>query len=248
MSELRSLLGMATYCARFIKDYSSLVHPLRELTKQGVLVMGIKEQTALDKLKQALASDTFLSYFNPERATEIYVDASPTGLSGILVQRDKHDHTYIIGYGSRSLTDPETRYSQTEREVLAVSWSVQHYHLYVYGNPFTVIMDHKPLVAIFNKPNSRPPLIQRWCLKLQPYKFVVKYEPGKLNPADYMSRHPIEDSTSTSIAEDYVCYKTENSVPKSMTLHEVQDATLSDKTLQQVAEFIKHGIWYKIQN
>ena len=250
VSELRSLLGMATYCARFIKDYSSLVHPLRELTKQGVpWSWGIKEQTALDKLKQTLASDTCLSYFNPERATEIYVDASPTGLSGILVQRDKHDHTYIIGYGSRSLTDPETRYSQTEREALAVSWSVQHYHLYVYGNPFTVITDHKPLVTIFNKPNSRPPLrIERWCLKLQPYKFEVKYEPGKLNPADYMSRHPIEDSTDTSIAEDYVCYISENSVPKSMTLQEVRDATLSDKTLQEVAEFVKNGKWYKIQN
>ena len=59
---------------------------------------------------------------------------------------------------------------------------------------------------------------------------------------------PIGDSTSISIDEDYVCYITENFVPKSMTLQEVRDATLSDKTLQQVAKFVKNGKLYKIQN
>ena len=98
VSELRSLLAMATYCARFTKDYSSLVHSLRELTKQGLpWSWGIEEQTSLDKLNQALASDTCLSfYFNPERTTEIYVDASPTGLSGILVQTTGQTWSYMI--------------------------------------------------------------------------------------------------------------------------------------------------------
>jgi hypothetical protein len=35
-SELRSLLGLASYCARFIPDLSTIVEPLRHLTKTGV--------------------------------------------------------------------------------------------------------------------------------------------------------------------------------------------------------------------
>jgi hypothetical protein len=35
VSEVRSLLGMVNYCARFIKDLSTIAKPLRELTKKG---------------------------------------------------------------------------------------------------------------------------------------------------------------------------------------------------------------------
>ena len=249
VSELRSLLGMATYCSRFIRGYSTIVHPLRELTKQGVKwTWGTSQQNALDKLKEALASDTCLSYFSPTRSTELYVDASPTGLSGILVQRDRDDSTYVIGYGSRSLTDPETRYSQTEREALAVLWAAEHFHLYVYGSFFTVITDHKPLVSVFNKPNSRPPIrIERWCLKLQQFNFQVRYEPGSSNPANYMSRHPAQKNKEIkSEAEDYVCYIAENTVPKSMTLEQIQGETETDPILQKVADLVQKGNWYTV--
>ena len=36
-----------------------------------------------------------------------------------------------------------------------------------------------------------PARIERWLLKMQLYEFQVIYQPGKSNPADYMSRHPI---------------------------------------------------------
>jgi hypothetical protein len=86
------------------------------------------------------------------------VDASPVGLGALLVQEGK-----VISYGSRALNDVETRYSQTEREALAVVWGCEHYHLYLFGQDFKVISDHKPLEAIFNNPHSKPPArIERW--------------------------------------------------------------------------------------
>ena len=33
-TEVRSLLGMANYCSRFIKDFASISAPLRELTRE----------------------------------------------------------------------------------------------------------------------------------------------------------------------------------------------------------------------
>ena len=56
-----------------------------------------------------------MSYFNPRKKTEIIVDAIPVGLSGLLTQKGT-----VLSYASRSLSDLESRYSQTEREMLAV--------------------------------------------------------------------------------------------------------------------------------
>ena len=36
VSELRSYLGMITYCGRFIKDLATLTAPLRKLTKKDI--------------------------------------------------------------------------------------------------------------------------------------------------------------------------------------------------------------------
>lgn len=97
----------------------------------------------------------------------------------------------IVEYASRKLSDTEYRYSQLEREALAVVWACEHVVHYLLGAEFSVISDHKPLEGIMNKPLSKPTArLHRLCLRLQPYKMLVKYSPGKSNPADYLSRHP----------------------------------------------------------
>ena len=113
----------------------------------------------------------------------------------------------IVSYVSRSLTHVEQRYSQTEREALAVVWSCEHYSMYISGAPVMIIADHQPLLGIWEKPH--PPLqIARWGLRLQPYVISLKYGPEKENPADYMSRSPlpgkIEQSRKQKVAEEYV--------------------------------------------
>ena len=55
VNELRSLLGMANYSARFINNFASIVAPLRALTKQDTLRRWTQtEQNAFEKLKSAL--------------------------------------------------------------------------------------------------------------------------------------------------------------------------------------------------
>ena len=112
-----------------------------------------------------------MTYFNPSLHTQVIVDASPVGLGAILVQEGK-----IISYASRALSGVEKRYSQTEKEALAIVWGCEHFHLYLFGSDFTLISDHKPLEIIFNNGKSRPPArIERWRLRLQPYDFTVTY-------------------------------------------------------------------------
>ena len=97
--------------------------------------------------------------------------ASPVGLGAMLCQRkNEHFNPKIEAYASRALTDIERRYSQTEREVLAIVWSCEHFHLYLYGSDFKLFSDHKPLELIFNNLSSKPTArIERWTLILQQY-------------------------------------------------------------------------------
>ena len=68
---------------------------------------------------------------------------------------------------------------------------LRRFHIYLYGKEFVLYTDHKPLEVIYS-PKSKPPRIERWALRLQPYKFRVVHMPGKTNPADVLSRLPLE--------------------------------------------------------
>ena len=68
MGELRSLLGLTTYFSRFIKDYATIVEPLRELLrgKKGCLFKWTnRQQEALDKIKVRLATSSVVAYWAP---------------------------------------------------------------------------------------------------------------------------------------------------------------------------------------
>ena len=139
---------------------------------------------------RSLRKDIVTQYYDPKKTTEIIADSRPVGLGAIQVQ-DTKDERVVISYASRALTPVEQRYSQTEREALAVVFGCERYHLYTMGSCFTVVTDHNPLVSTYNNPQSNPPAqIKRWTLRLQRYNMIVVYRPGKDNPANYLSRHP----------------------------------------------------------
>ena len=86
-------------------------------------------------------------------------------------------------------------------------------------------------------------------MRLQPYNFHVIYKTGSTNEADYLSRHPIDvtttDSSKERIAEEYVNYIIGHAVPKSMSLEEIQKETKKDRVLQKVQKALDTGEWDK---
>ena len=190
-----------------------------------------------------------MAYFDVTKETSLTVDASPVGISAILSQNTKNrDDSKIIAYASHSFTDVERRYSQTEKEALSFVWAIKHFHLFLYGQQFTLITDHKPLEIIYGTTRSKPSArIERWVLRLQPYHFKVQYKPGSENAADYLSRHPSDKMTNKSEqTEEYISYISSNAVPKAMTLQEIAQETYTDKELQQLRAAIRTGTWESI--
>ena len=245
--EVRSLLGMANYSCKYIANFATITTPLRELTKKNAkFEWNETHQKAFDQLTSALTSAPCMAYFDMHKDTFVTVDASPVGLSAILSQRTPgQDDNKVISYASRALTAVETRYSQTEKEALAIVWGIEHFHLYLYGKEFTLITDHKPLEVIYGSKSAKVSArIERWILRLQPYTFKVVYKPGATNPADYLSRHPTQSSRKQEhLTEEYVNFKTSTSIPKTMTMDEIITATNSDRALQGLRAAIKIDKW-----
>jgi hypothetical protein len=245
--EVRSLLGMATYCSRFIPNLATISQPLRELTKASIpWTWEKRHKLALQQLKQSISAQCTMAYFNPEKETEVIVDASPVGVGAMLIQYDKDRNMSLVALASKSLTDVAQRYSQTEREALAVTWGILHFHLYLCGSNFKVITDHKPLVPLFNNPYSKPTTrIERWLLKLQQYKYVIEYQPGKNNPSDFMSRHPLNMTDNIEQAtEEHINLIMNHAVPKNVSLNDIQQATKEDQILQLCITAINSNNWH----
>ena len=253
--EVRSLLGMVQYLSRFIPNYSSIVEPLRILTKKDTPWTWSEDQVkSFENLKTSLSNWKMLSYFDVNLRTELIVDASPIGLGAMLTQRYQ-DEKRIIEYASRKLSPCEQRYSQTEREALGVVWGCEHFEHYLIGAEFTVITDHQPLIGILGKPASKPTArLHRLCLRLQPFKMKIEYQPGEDNPVDYLSRHPMlkdgpEKETLLDSTLGLICInaiKHYQSDSDAITLQELEEETARDEALQDIIKCIANKQWQNL--
>ena len=155
-SEVRSFLGLASFCRRFIPDFSTIAYPLSELTRKAVpWRWTTTHHSSFDKLKAMLTSDCVMAHYDPAAPTQLRVDASSVGLGALLTQTQQ-GVVRPVAYASRTLTEVERRYSQTEREALAAVWGCEKFHLYLYGTTFDLLTDHKPLEVIYS-PTSKLP-------------------------------------------------------------------------------------------
>ena len=86
------------------------------------------------------------------------------------------------------MSDTERRYSQTEKEAVALVWACERFHVYQYGVEFELLTDHKPLECIYSTKSKVCARKERWVLRMPPYTFKVRYIPGPKNIADTLSR------------------------------------------------------------
>ena len=122
--------------------------------KDQQFVWGGAQQKSFHILKDLLIRAETLAYFRNECRTQIVADAGPTGIGAVLTQL-QDGMWRVVSYASRNLTDVERRYSQTEKEGLALVWACERFQLYVFGREFELETGHKPLQYIYNK-SSKP--------------------------------------------------------------------------------------------
>ena len=241
--EISSLLGLSSYCSRFIPNHATVIEPLRQLARKGATWnWGDPEKKAFEKIKSTLTNEA-LAYYNSKWDLEVVVDASPVGLGAILVQVDPIDreNRQILAYASRALSDVEKRYSQIEKEGLACDWGCEKFHMYLYGRHFKLVSDNKALQYIFKNPKTKTPArIERMCLRLAQYNFDAEHHPGKGNPADFLSRNPVEIEMQRSTGtEEYINYLFTHALPLAITRVELIQECQRDKRLLALVKRIQ---------
>ena len=135
-----------------------------------------------------MTSTTVMNYSDPGMRTEVSVDASHVGVEAILAQHeDESTEPRIVAYSRRALTPVERRYSQIEREALAIVWVCERFHLYLYGSEFELRSDHKPFEQIFKVAITSS------------YRTLGTTPATVPNPADYISCHPTSMQFRTEV-------------------------------------------------
>ncbi|XP_037565246.2 uncharacterized protein K02A2.6-like [Dermacentor silvarum] len=103
-----------------------------------------------------------------------------------------------IGFYSRTLSPMERNYAQIDKEALAVVAGVKKFHDYVFGRPFQIHTDHKPLLGLFTSDRQTSQMLSprmfRWSIFLNRYQHTLHHRPGKqLGHAGGLSRRPQAD-------------------------------------------------------
>ncbi len=252
--EVKSFLCSAQFSARFIPDFSTITHPLWELTHDKAKWKWTEvEQAAFQEVKSRMTTAPVMAYYKLEADTYVITDASPVGLGAMLMQEQEDKEYKPVHYASRKLSPTETRYSQFEREALAVKWACEKFHMYLSGRKFKIHTDHKPLIPIYGgmvkPPNAR---IERWLLAVQSYDFTIHYIPGRKNIADGLSRLPIEGSTEEDpegvSAEDYVYSVVMDAVPAALTAASIEHESAKDPMLAQVRRAVQEDRWAELEH
>ena len=128
----------------------------------------MEQQNAFEKSKTLLTSSDLFVHFDPSLQIVLACDASNYGIGAVLAYRWPDGSERPVAFASRSLTKTERNYSQLEKEGLACVFGVTKFHSYLFGHPFDLITDHKPLLTLLNKhkPTSPEALarVRHWCL------------------------------------------------------------------------------------
>ncbi len=67
------------------------------------------------------------------------------GLGIVITHVDDEGRKFVLEYVGRFDNNLEFKYSSYEKECIIAIWVVAHFRCYLYGNPFTLIINHQPL-------------------------------------------------------------------------------------------------------
>ncbi|KAH7723371.1 gagpol and env protein precursor [Aphelenchoides avenae] len=192
----RSFLGLCNYYRQFVKNFTLLSKPIRDVLASPQWYWTEKEQNAFDELKRRMSSTPVLAQPNIEAAISgekpfiLYTDASKDGVGAVLHHVGLDGKEQPIAYASKSCSKAERNYAITDLEALALIFALDKFKYFLLGTHVTARTDHQPLVSLFKR-RDLSGRAYRWALEIQEWNNLkIEYIPGKKNVvADALSRN-----------------------------------------------------------
>nr|GEW06618.1 reverse transcriptase domain-containing protein [Tanacetum cinerariifolium] len=142
---------------------------------------------AFQTLKRKLTETPILIAPYWDMPFELMCDASDFTIGAVLGQRQEK-HFRPIHYANKTITEAESNYTTTEKEMLAVVYAFEKFQSYLIMNKSIVYTDYSALKYLFAKKDFKARLL-RWVLLLQEFTFkVIKTKGSKNLAADHLSR------------------------------------------------------------
>nr|GEU73226.1 reverse transcriptase domain-containing protein [Tanacetum cinerariifolium] len=149
---------------------------------------------AFQMLKKKLTEAPILIAPNWDLPFELMCDASDFAIGAVLGQcHEKHFRP--IHYASKTMTNAESNYTTTEKEMLSVVYAFEKFRSYLIINKSIVHTDHSTLKYLFAKKDVKARLL-RLVLLLQEFDFKVDTKGAENLAEDHLSRleNPYENT------------------------------------------------------
>ncbi|GJV62192.1 reverse transcriptase domain-containing protein [Tanacetum coccineum] len=175
---VRSFLGHAGFYRRFIKDFSKISRPMTHLLEKNTpFIFSDECIQAFETLKKKLTEAPILIAPDWDLPFELMCDASDFAIGAVLGQRHEK-HFRPIHYASKTITEAESHYTTTEKEMLAMVYAFEKFRSYLILNKSIVYTDHSALKYLFAKKDSKARLLRTpWFADFANYhagNFIVK--------------------------------------------------------------------------
>ena len=180
INSLWSFLGSVQFYSKFLPNLSTIIEPLRKLTRKNVQwKWSAEHESSFLQLKQLLTAGTVLTHFNLKLPIGITCDASEKGIGVALFHRYEDNSERTIMHASKTLTDTQRKYGQIKKKALAIIFALRKFHQFLYGKKITIVTDHRALTSMFAPNKGTHALaanrLARWALLLSQYEYEIEY-------------------------------------------------------------------------
>ena len=194
IQEIKSLLGAAGYLSKYIPEFVGIVKPLREMDDDRHKLTDVTGEwtdsrlRSLDSLKAALSTAPVLAPPDVNKSWIILTGCSDDTMGACLAHLDENGIERPMAYASATLSEAQQNYGITDKEALAVVWTVKKRH-FIHGSSALVVTDHSCLRDLTAAKEFNNKKLMRYAVELSEHNLKVAFRPGRDHHlADLMSR------------------------------------------------------------
>uniref|UniRef100_A0A0N4WGN7 RT_RNaseH domain-containing protein n=1 Tax=Haemonchus placei TaxID=6290 RepID=A0A0N4WGN7_HAEPC len=246
VSQVRAFLELVNFYGTFVRELHNLRAPLDALTKKDAAFTWSPECQSCFPVSiligsRRLSNPTFFLHTTTLLCRLSSLQTLPTTELELSSHKDSQTDTKKLST-SLAAFPAQKKYSQIEKEALAIIFAAQKFQRFIHGRHFTLRTDYKPLISIFgtNKEVSvyTANRLQRWATTLLNYNFSIQYvKTSEFGQADALSRlsglqsPKPEDRVIASANTDLCAEVMDNCHRLPVSFSFVKAATTADHTL-----------------
>ena len=225
-------------CLSSLWDCQSFAEPIRELSKDKVpLNWGPELQAAFTQMKTEISSAPVLAYYNPRKQTMLQTDESMKGLGACLLQEEKP-----VYFARKALAHAQKGYVAIEIESVAVAWTMEKFHHFLYASHFILETDQKLLEAILSKSlNQATPRLQQILIRTFAYHCTVRYIYLVLQTSLQIVFQIRWSKDTIKLPKLHIHQIISQKNARSDSLNDIRIATQEDGELALLKDTITHG-------